>query len=225
MYTLRGGESGVPLAAGVRAEAGGESIDDGHTEIQRLLRRYGDTDRTSPGSTTDRRAAGSYHHEGHTSSFADLMALRGGSVLADYRRFGTELARLAETHRVDPEHPEAADGAAELDRQSLAEWVGGLGLVPEARFVVGQANTSLYNAELADLSLLYVLQQVAAVAGVPDAESETMRVAGGNSTLPDAIAADLRRPSWWTRRLLPCTTTAMSSTSSARTRRTSARTS
>ena len=54
-----------------------------------------------------------------------------------------------------------------------------------------QANTSLYNAELSDLSMLFILQQVAATAGIPASASETMRVAGGNATLPQAIAAEL----------------------------------
>jgi monoamine oxidase len=191
VHTLHGGAEGVPLARGLRAEAGGESIDESHTELLRMLRRFGIATERRPGSTSDRVGRGRAHRSGVTTSFADLLAGRGGAVFADYRRVGDELSRLVESHRVDAEHPEAADAAAELDRQSFAEWIDSLVLVPEARFVVEQANTSLYNAELRDLSLLFVLQQVAATAGIPAAASETMRVAGGNASLPHAIAAEL----------------------------------
>jgi monoamine oxidase len=39
--------------------------------------------------------------------------------------------------------------------------------------------------------MLFIVQQVAATAGIPAAASETMRVEGGNASLPAAIAADL----------------------------------
>ena len=38
--------------------------------------------------------------------------------------------------------------------------------------------------------MLFIVQQVAAMAGIPASASETMRVAGGNSSLPQAIAAE-----------------------------------
>ena len=135
--------------------------------------------------------AGARTAAGVTRSFAELLALRDGAVFADYRRVGDELARLVEAHGVDADHPGGADRAAELDAQSFAAWVDAMKLAPEARFVVEQANTSLYNAELSDLSLLFILQQVAAAAEIPASASETMRVAGGNATLPTAIAAEL----------------------------------
>jgi monoamine oxidase len=191
VHTRHGGVDGVPLAPGLRAEMGGESIDENHTEIQRLARRFEIATEPRPGSTSDRAANGRYHRDEHTFSFADLMNLRGGSVLSDYLRVYDELAKAAELCGIDPEQPETARHADDLDAQSLAEWLDSLLLVPEARFVVDQANTSLYNAELTDLSMLFVLQQVAATAGVPDAWSETMRLAGGNSTLPNAIADEL----------------------------------
>ena len=67
---------------------------------------------------------------------------------------------------------------------SFAAWLDSLRLVPEARFVAEQANVSIYDAELADISMLFVAQQTAATAGMLDSQSETMRVAGGNATLP-----------------------------------------
>jgi monoamine oxidase len=191
VHTLYGGEDGVPFGRGLRAEVGGESIDDTHTAIQAMARRFGLTTERRQGNTTSRASLGLFRYGGHTYTFAELTALRGGTVLTDYLRVDDELARLADKHRVDPEHPEAADGAADLDRMSFATWLDSLQLVPEARFVAEQANVSIYNAELSDLSMLFVAQQTAVTAGMLDSQSETMRVKGGNASLPKAMAAAL----------------------------------
>jgi monoamine oxidase len=192
VHTLYGGDDGVPFDRGLHAEAGGESIDDNHTAMLGLLRRFGiGTERRRGGSTTDRAGTGLFRYGGHTYTFGELSALRGGAAFTDYVRVSEELQRLTEKHRVDSEHPEAADQAADLDRQSFARWLDSLNLAPEARFVADQANISLYDAELRDVSVLFVAQQTAATMGVPDSASETMRVTGGNASLPRAIAAAL----------------------------------
>ncbi len=102
-----------------------------------------------------------------------------------------ELERLAERHQIDPDHPSHSDAAAELDALSVSAWLDTLGLLPEARFIAEQANTSLYNSQLTELSMLFVLQQTACSAGTLANQSETMRIAGGNASLPKAIAAEL----------------------------------
>jgi monoamine oxidase len=191
VHTLYGGDPGVPLDPGLRVDVGGESVDDTHAALLGMVRRFGlDTERR-PGSTSDRRNTGRYRYQGATFSFAELTALRFGGVLADLRRVYDELERLPEHYRLDPEHPEAADSAAELDALSMASWLDGLHLVREARFLVEQANTSLYNSQLNDLSMLFVVQQTAASAGASADQSETMRIANGNASLPRAIAAEL----------------------------------
>jgi hypothetical protein len=120
------------------------------------------TERRRGGSTTDRAGTGLFRYGGHTYTFGELSALRGGAAFTDYVRVSEELQRLTEKHRVDSEHPEAADQAADLDRQSFARWLDSLNLAPEARFVADQANISLYDAELRDVSVLFVAQQTAA---------------------------------------------------------------
>jgi monoamine oxidase len=191
VHTLYGGDAGVPLERGLRADVGGESIDDTHTALRGMVARFGLATELRPGSTTDRVRSGRFHYEGRTFSFGELMARRGGAVLADYLRVYDALERLPEKHRIDPEHPESANGAHELDDLSFAAWLDRLQLVPEARFVVNQANTSLYNTQLDELSMLFVTQQTAVTAGMPASQSETMRIAGGNASLPKAIAAAL----------------------------------
>jgi len=191
VHTLHGGEAGVPFERGLHAEVGGESIDDTHTAIRKMLARFEIATERRPGSTTSRAMNGLFRYRGQTYTFAALTARRGGAVLGDYLRVGDELQRLAEKHRIDPEHPDAADGAAELDRMSFATWLDSLALVPEARFVAEQENVAGYNAELADVSMLFVAQQAAVTAGMLDSQVETMRIAGGNSTLPNAMARSL----------------------------------
>jgi monoamine oxidase len=191
VHTQYGGVDGVPFDRGLHAELGGESIDDSHTALLGLLRRFAIPTERRPGSTSDRARSGRYRYRDRTYTFGELTAQRDGVVLSDFLRIDDELMRLAESHEVDPEHPESARRAADLDGQSFAAWLDTLHLSPEARFVAEHSNASLYNAELEDLSMLFVVQQVAATSGIPTAASETMRVAGGNATLPRAIAAEL----------------------------------
>jgi monoamine oxidase len=193
VHTLYGAEEGAPFDRGLRAEVGGESIDDNHTAIKALLGRFAIATEQRAGGATGREVAGLYRYRGRTYTFDEFSGLGGGAVIADYARVTDEVRKLAEQHRLDPEHPEAAEGAAELDRRTFSGFLDSLHLVPEVRFIAEQANVSIYNAELRDLSLLFVAQQTAATSGVPDSASETMRVAGGNSTLPKAIAAALGR--------------------------------
>ncbi len=191
VHTLYGGDPGVPLDRGLRVDVGGESVDETHAALLGMVRRFGLGTERRPGSTSDRRSAGRYRYQGGTYSFAALTGLRFGGVLADCRRAYDELERLPERYRMDPERPEAADHAADLDALSMSSWLDGLHLVREARFVIEQANTSLYNSELTELSMLFVVQQMAASAGARADQSETMRIANGNASLPRAIAAEL----------------------------------
>jgi monoamine oxidase len=191
VHTARGGVDGVPLAPGLHAELGGESVDDSHVGLLGLLRRFEIATERRRGHTRDRVMRGRARVSGRNLSVRELLAERRGEVFEDYARAYTAIERLAETHAIDPDHPEHARDAVTLDRLSFAAWLDALHLGPEADFLVRQAHTSLYNSELGDLSMLFVAQQDAATAGIPLEASETRRIAGGNVTLPDAIAADL----------------------------------
>lgn len=188
VFTRYGQTDGVAFDPGLHAEGGGESIDDNHDQLLALLRTYGiGTEKRE----ADREAKGLVHYQGQVIPLADFVTLRGGAVATDYARFGDELKRLADAHRVDPEHPDQAVDAAALDNQSMAGFLDGLALVPEARFIVEHENVALYATELDELSMLFVAQQTAVTEGVPDGSAETMRISGGNSTLPEAMAAAL----------------------------------
>jgi monoamine oxidase len=175
-----------PFSPGLHAEAGGESIDDNHDRIQALVARFGlETERRPPNKLLESVT----YYRRNRSPIAEFLARRDGAVVTDYLRFGDALEAIAEG--VDPEHPERAARAAELDRRTLDQFIRAQRLVPEAEFLVRLQNRAEYNAEPAELSMLFVAQQTAVLAGVPDSASETMRIAGGNSRLPQAMAAAL----------------------------------
>jgi monoamine oxidase len=175
----------APFTDGLHAESGGESIDDNHDQIQAMVARFGlHTDRR----LANRDANGVAYYRGRRTPAASFLT-GDPAVYADYNRFYDESAKLADG--IDPEHPERATNAAELDRRSLADFMDSLHLDPRARFIVQSAETGEYATDPAHLSLLFYAQQEAVVAGVPDSAVETMRIHGGNSTLVHAMAAEL----------------------------------
>src|SRR5262249_2051128 len=154
--------------------------------IQALLARFGiATERRPP----DKLIQSVVYYRGRRMPLTAFLARRDAAVVRDYLRFGDALDALSAA--IDPEHPELAVNAAELDRQTLDGFIRKLHLVPEAEFLVRLQNRASYNAEARDLSMLFVAQQTAVFAGVPDSASETMRITGGNSRLPEAMAAAL----------------------------------
>lgn len=179
-----------PFTPGLHAEAGGESIDDGHHAIQAMLRRFGlHTEQRAPTKPYDSTV---YYHRSR-EPLADFLARRNGKVLPDYLRCVDAMDALA--NGVNPDHPDRARHAERLDATSLETFVRSLHLIPEAEFLIRLQNRGEYNAELRDISLLFVAQQAAAAPMGVDPTgltgTETMRIAGGNSRLPVAMAKAL----------------------------------
>src|SRR5262245_18733879 len=176
----------APFSTGMHAEAGGESIDDNHDRLLALLARFGiPTERRPP----DKLIQSVVYYRGQRMPLTTFLARRDAAVVSDFFRFGDALDAFSAG--VDPEHPELAPNAAELDHQTLDEFIRKQRLAPEAESLVRLQNRASYNAEARELSMLFVAQQTAVFAGVPDSASETMRITGGNSRLPEAMAAAL----------------------------------
>lgn len=182
----------APFTAGLHAEAGGESIDENHHDLLAMIRRFGlATERRPPQKPYDAVV----YYRRRRDRLPTFLAGRGGTVLSDVLRYSQAEAALGDG--VDPEHPERAARAEELDRRSLEGFVRDQRLVPEADFIVRLQDRSLYNAELSDISLLFVAQQSAQAASeeITPVDSfvavETMRINGGNSRLPLAMAGAL----------------------------------
>ena len=166
----------------MHAELGGESIDDNHAAMLAMLDRFGLKTEKRP---LEKPYDSTVYYKGTREPVAAFLARSGGKVGTDYLRFFDEIA--AASTGVDPEHPERAANAAELDATSLDTFIVSRNLVPEAEFLIRLQYRGEYNAEPADLSLLFIAQQTngedPGTLGV-----ETMRISGGNSTLTAAMA-------------------------------------
>ncbi len=169
----------------LHAELGGESIDDNHHDLLALLDRFGLPTENRP---LQKPYDSTVYYEGTREPIATFLLRNGGQTATDYLGFFDSLD--AASAGVDPMQPQLAANAAELDATSLDSFISGLGLVPEAEFLVRLEYRGAYNAEAADLSLLFIAQQ-------HNGESpgelgvESMRVQGGNSRVTAALAGAL----------------------------------
>ncbi len=175
-----------PFSDGLHAEGGGESIDDSHTAIQALVSRFGLATERRPADKID---TAQIFANGRRQPVSEFITAGNGRALADYTRFGDELAKLGAG--MDPAHPEAFARAEELDATTLAAFVDRLDLAPEARLLVEIENRGEFNAELHEVSLLFAAQQSATLTSVTDSGTEIMRITGGNSRLAEAMRAEL----------------------------------
>jgi monoamine oxidase len=175
-----------PFTDGLHAEAGGESIDDGHDRIQALVTRFGLSLERRP---DDKLLTAAVLYDGTRSTLGEFVARREGKVGADFAAYSVALANLGEG--MDPARPDQFAGAEKLDQTTLVQFIADQQLVAEADFLVRVEARAGFAADPADVSLLFAVQQ--AVSGVSEGESgsETMRITGGNSMLVEAMAGAL----------------------------------
>jgi len=174
-----------PFTDGLHVEAGGESIDDNHDQIQALARHYRLALAHRPADKLENAAV---YGGGRRSVLSAFAAADAGS-LAGYAKFSNALIEMA--GNLDPAHPELASQAERWDRQSLQDFAGTQTLDAGAELLVQSDYRGNYNAQFDQVSLLFVLQQSVADEALPEAGVETMRIAAGNSALPEAMARDL----------------------------------
>ena len=175
-----------PFSGDQYAEAGGESIDDNHTAIQALARHYGLPLAHRP---ADKLVRAAVFDKGARSSLGALLEQNGSATTIGYVGFDQALVDVAGD--MDPEHPERAAHAAELDSRSLEDFLADQHLTDAAAFLVRTDYRGNYNSELSGVSLLFAAQQAVVDENLPEAGVETMRIAGGNQRLPQAMATQL----------------------------------
>jgi monoamine oxidase len=104
-----------------------------------------------------------------------------------FEEFEREIEGLAA--RVDPDHPEDLDGAAELDRQSLAGWLAARGASAQVLDAVENwiavASSTVPTSEMSWLAYAVKLAAAAAPTGL------TLRFDGGPTALAEALLAAL----------------------------------
>jgi monoamine oxidase len=172
VWTVREG-----FAAGQHAEAGGDMIDHGQTEIRRLAGELGLTlTRILRGGWAEVRANGSGRHR---------IVSRG--VVSGWERVGRSLADLVERYRL-AERRWDSPITAELAGRSVAEWLN------DARADEDLRNTAMafrgfFLADPDELSLLALVDQFAADDDLVG--HHVYRIEGGNDRLATALAAAL----------------------------------
>jgi monoamine oxidase len=174
-----------PFTDDLHVEAGGESIDDNHDHVQALARHYNLALSHRP---ADKLEAAAFYRAGRRSVLSEV-GNADPEALAGYLAFGNALATMA--GNLDPAHPERASEAEEWDQQSLADFAATQRFDANAMLLVQSEYRGNYNAELDQVSLLFVLQQSVVDETLSESGVETMRIAAGNSTLPEAMARDL----------------------------------
>jgi monoamine oxidase len=174
-----------PFTDGLHVEAGGESIDNNHNQIQALARHYRLPLAHRPADKLDDSAV----YQGGKRTVLKDLTTADPAALSGYVGFADALIRLA--GNLDPAHPELAAQAEQWDAQSLQDFAVTQTLDANAQVLVQSDYRGNYNAQLDQVSLLFVLQQSVVDEALPESGVETMRIAAGNSALPEAMARDL----------------------------------
>jgi monoamine oxidase len=174
-----------PFTDALHVEAGGESIDDNHDQIQALARHYRLALSHRPVNKLENAAV---YGGGRRSVLKSITASDPGA-LGGYLAFSGALISTAGD--LDPTHPELAAQAELWDGQSLQDFAAAQALDSNSELLVQTDYRGNFNAQFDQVSLLFVLQQTIADQSLPDSGVETMRIAAGNSALPEAMARDL----------------------------------
>jgi len=177
------------LAGGVTIDVGGQWVGHDHVRVQRLAAELGIEIFPQFGAGRNLLDVA-----GRRRRYRGTIPRLGPRVLWDIFLARRRIDRLA--HAVGSEQPWAAESAAELDRVSLAEWIGGNVRTPIARELIGLAGRTVWGAGPEELSMLHVLFYVGA-AGSFDALIDTEggaqqdRLDGGAQGLPLGLARSL----------------------------------
>ena len=174
-----------PFASGIHVEAGGESIDANHDQIQALARHYRLPLARRPADKLESAAVwlGGRRGQLRAEAAADPAMLLG------YAAFGAGLLSLAGD--LDPAHPELAPQAEAWDARTLQSYADTQSLDPGAELLVQSNYRGNFNAQMDQVSLLFALQQAVSDSSLSESGTEIYRIAAGNSALPEAMAADL----------------------------------
>ncbi len=174
-----------PFAGGIHVEAGGESIDVNHDQIQALARHYRLPLARRP---PDKLETAAVWLDGRRTRL-DALSTANPAMLSGYVAFGAGLLALAGD--LDPDHPELAPRAEEWDARTLQSYADTQSLDPAAELLVQSDYRGNFNAQMDQVSLLFALQQAVADASLTETGTEIYRIAAGNSALPEAMASDL----------------------------------
>jgi monoamine oxidase len=177
------------LGDGVTVDVGGQWVGSDHVRVQRLAAELGVEVFPQHGAGRNLLDVG-----GKRRRYRGTIPRLGPRVLWDVFVARRRIDRMA--HGVGAEAPWAAEGAAELDRETLAEWCGSNVRTEIARELIGLAGRTVWGTGPEELSMLHVLFYVASAGGFDkliDTEggAQQDRLDGGAQLLPIGLAVSL----------------------------------
>jgi monoamine oxidase len=182
VVTLRDG-----FQDGQYAEGGGEFIDERHVRLRALAEQFGLTLQKIDNWRDAWHEWGAF--AGRSGPLSDA-SVWGSNLSREVQRVWEALAALGE--RVpDPARPQTAPHAAELDRQSAADWLARVDAHPLARLVFAAHLRAEYTAEAERFSLLDLARNASLHYRNPADHAPSYRISGGNDQLPSALARAL----------------------------------
>jgi len=180
---------GATLGDGVTVDLGGQWVGSDHSRVRRLAAELGIELFPQHGAGRNLLDVG-----GRRRRYRGTIPRLGPRVLWDVFVARRRLDRLARA--VGAEQPWAAEHAAELDGETVAEWCERNVRTPIARELIGLAGRTVWGAGPAELSMLHALFYVAAAGGFDkliDTEggAQQDRLEGGAQLLPLRLAGSL----------------------------------
>jgi monoamine oxidase len=174
------------LADGLTTELGGEFIDSEHEEMRSLMREFGleELDTHGPGSASLKAETyfiNGRHYTQEQAARAFIPAAR--RILADYDALG------------DVVNYQTEGGGTKLDRQSIAQYLDGIGLKGWLRELIDVAYVTEYGLDAGEQSALNFVFLIG-TGDLEDAEAfallgesdERYKVRGGNQRIVDELA-------------------------------------
>jgi monoamine oxidase len=177
------------LGDGVQVDLGGQWVGSDHARVQGLAAELG-----IEIFPQHRKGRNLLDVAGTRRLYRGTIPRLGPGVLWDVFVARRRIAKLAAG--VGAERPWAAELAAELDRQTLAEWCEANVRTPIARDLIGLAGRTVWGTGPEELSMLHVLFYVSS-AGSFDKLIDTKggaqqdRLVGGAQALPLGLAASI----------------------------------
>jgi len=177
------------LGGGVTADVGGQWVGSDHSRVQRLADELGIGIFPQFGAGRNLLDVG-----GKRRRYRGTIPRLGPGVLWDIFIARRRIDRMARS--VGAEQPWAAERAAELDGETLAEWCERSIRSPLARELIGLAGRTVWGTGPEELSMLHVLFYVASAGSFDkliDTEggAQQDRLDGGAQLLPLGLAAAL----------------------------------
>jgi len=168
------------------AEGGGEFIEETHTRMTALAKWFKIPLASSGSWQAQENDWGGF--EGKAGRMRDA-AVWGFDFAAAVERGWESMAELSRKVS-DPNRPHLDEEAAQLDRQSAAEWIASLGENPIVKKFFTTYIRSEYTCEPEDFSLLDLCRNAKMYYSSVE-RPPSMRVVGGNDLIPRALAATI----------------------------------